>query len=85
LRLLVGAVLVEKSENIIGPCSGPEIAERMAVLGRVAIRGIDLEFVFLVRLFHRCSQGLARLEVIVIRGLEEENRYLCILDGTGHN
>jgi hypothetical protein len=51
-RVLPGAILVEKSENVFGPDIGAKVAKAVAVLRRVAVGGINLEFVRLARLVH---------------------------------
>jgi hypothetical protein len=71
-------MLVEKSEDIIGPDSGSKVTERMAVLRGVPIAGIDLQFVRFSRILHHCGENLARRQVKIVLGLEKENWRVCI-------
>ena len=57
--LLLSTMLVEKSEDIIGPDSG--VTERMAVLRGVPIAGIDLQFVRFPRILHHKTNLLFRM------------------------
>jgi len=49
---LLGAILVQKAENVVGPDIGPKITERVAVSGGVAVGGINFQFVGLARFVH---------------------------------
>src|ERR1700747_950536 len=49
---LVGAMLVQKCENVVGPDFGSKIAEGVAVSRGVAVGGENLQFVGLARLGH---------------------------------
>ena len=77
-------MLVEKSEDIIGPNGGSKIAEGMTALRRVPVMGIDLQLVRLARASHHCGESLARRQVIIVRGLEKENWRMGISNRTGH-
>src|SRR5580704_5688049 len=82
--LLLSTILVEKSEDIIGPDSGSKVTERMAVLRGVPVAGIDLQFVRFPRVLHRCGENLARRQVKIVLGLEKENWCMCISNRSSH-
>ena len=69
--LLLTTMLVEKSEDIVGPDGGSKVTERVAVLRRVPIGGIDLHLVRFPRVLHHCGEDLARRQVIIVLGLEK--------------
>ena len=77
-------MLVQKSEHVIGPDGGSKIAESMTILNRGAVRRIHLHFVRLAGILHRRGEGLARREIVVVRGLEKENRRLRISNRAHH-
>jgi len=52
-QLLLSTMLVEKSEDIVGPDSRSKVTERMAVLRSTPIGGINLQFVRFPRVLHR--------------------------------
>ena len=56
---LLGAILVQKSENVIGPDIGAKVAKRVAVSRRVPIGGKNLQFVGLAHLTHLYGKCLA--------------------------
>ena len=58
--LLLSAMVVQKSEDVIRPDGGSKIAKGMAVLRGVAVWGIDLHLVRLARVLHHCRESLAR-------------------------
>ena len=82
---LLGAILVQKSEHVIGPNNGSKIAKGMAISRGSAIRGVNLHFVRLARGLHQCRKSLARRQVIVVGGLEKENWRLGVSHCTSHN
>src|SRR5260370_741294 len=49
-----GAMLIQKSENVIGPEAGSKVAKAVAVPRGVAVGGINLQFVRLGHLVHLC-------------------------------
>ena len=60
---LLGAILVQKSENVIGPYVGAKVAKGVAVSRGVAVGGINLQFVRLAHLAHLCRESLARRQI----------------------
>lgn len=52
-NLLFSTMLVEKSEDIIGPDSRSKVTERMAIVRSIPTAGINLQFVGFVRILHR--------------------------------
>src|ERR1700674_619351 len=81
---LLGAILVQKSENVIGPAIGSKVAKGVAVSRGVAVGGINLQFVRLAHLAHLCRESLARRQVKIISGLKKEDWRFCISHGTSH-
>src|SRR3984885_13549225 len=84
LLLSNSTVLVEKSEDIVGPDSGSKVTERMAVLRGVPIAGIDLQFVRFPRVLHHCGENLARRQVKIVLGLEKKYRRVRISNRSRH-
>ena len=83
-RPLLGAILVEKPENVIGPNIGSKIAKGVAVSRGVAVGGINLQFVRLVRLVHLCRECPARRQVKIVGSLKKEDWRGCIAHGASH-
>jgi hypothetical protein len=50
----LGAILAQKSENVIGPDIGSKVAKGVTVSSGVSIGGIDLQFVRLAHVVHFC-------------------------------
>jgi len=77
-------MLVEKSEDIVGPDGGSKVTERVALLPGVPIGGIDLHLVRLPRVLHHCGEDLARRQVIIVLGLEKKYRRVRISNRSRH-
>jgi len=69
--LLLTTMLVEKSEDIVGPDGGSKVTERVALLPGVPIAGIDFHLVRFPRVLHRCGEDLARRQVKIVLSLEK--------------
>src|SRR6266851_9556150 len=81
---LPGAMLVQKSEHVIGPDGGSKIAKGMALLSGLAVSRVNLQLVRLARVFHRRRESVARRQVVIVRGLEKENRHIGVSNRTSH-
>jgi hypothetical protein len=82
---LSAAILDKKPEHIVCPNRSSKVAKGVTVFRGIAVRGIDLQLIPLACILHHGRKYLTRLQVIVVRGLEEEDWYLGVLNGMNHN
>ena len=77
-------MLIQKSENVFGPNVSSKVSKAVAVPRGVTVGRINLELVCLARVLHLRRERLARRQVVIVLGLEEENRRLRMANGAGH-
>jgi hypothetical protein len=78
------AMLVQKPKHVNTPDRASEITKSMPILLGLAIRRIDLDREFFASVLHGSRQGTARRKIIVVFGLEEENRSARFADCADH-